>query len=939
MEEKIIVNGFNLRLSTTIVASIILSSIFLIVPTTLLPSKATTFFSEDFEPDPLPGWTSTGYWHLIDDATDPCIGAPDHPSSSASPTHSYAYHIDATCDYDDGDINYGNLQSPTIDLSGTSVAYLHFKTWFSVIAGLLTEKMMVKISSDGDSWIQYAQISSELGDPMSFWYEKSIDISPFAGDSSIWIRFEFNTVLANSNDDPGWYIDDVRVDDTPPPPDILTVEAWNRAPATVEAAQTDVLMMQLNLTVNTNVVTLTSFDIDLSGLPPDSGDIDGAVLYLDENDNDIFEPGFGSGYDIVKSGTPFSAAPCPCSGTFNFLDGLTIYAGTTTSLFIAFNIDITVTIGNWIGASIADESYFTLEAPDIVAPFGGMDTYIPNERTEIVADSPGTLMVEGWNRAPAAVHAKENVLMLQLNLTVNANTAQVNSITVNLTGLPPDPIDIFSVNFCNDVNTNGVWEPSIDGLGTSVFPPFPVTYPTSLTVSESAPKQIFILFELRSTATVGNWIGVSMADNTSVTVAAPDVVSNANFPINTYSPTERTEIVPDILVVTHWQSNNPAIAYSGSEDNLMTNLTLEVYGDSVILESLKVDLKGSPTQAKDISSVKIFHDVNNNGSLEPSSDDLLGAGIFQTGSPPSATINLDTSGFLISGWTPEKLLILFDINFTAIVHDFVGVSILDEAYFNLPIGTIDEVSNLNLPIETSPDSEILFPKGDITGCVVDENNESIDGASIALYNNTGVEVNSTLTNETGYFTFLAVNETENPHSIIVATSFYETVTLDYVNVTRGLKVDIGTIELKTNATIKGKVIDEEGKGIGDALVILNHEEWGFINRVNTDSNGEYTFTGVEYGNYTIRANATGYEVYMTAENYSIDKDNLNLTIPDITLIAISEPPQDDRDFGNWWLIIIIIFIVVILIVIYFFARKRGKKIEDYELEKATENNE
>jgi hypothetical protein len=750
--------GVKNRIKSILILTFILFCAFIINPQAIPTAKAPTFFSEGFEPSPLPGWTSVGYWHLVDDAVDPCIGAPSHPSSSYSPTHSYAYHIDATCDYDDGGINGGFLNSPTIDLSGTSLAYLHFMTWFHVSAGASTDKMMVKISTDGSLWTQIAQISSDFGDPMAFWFEKTIDISSYTGDSSVWIRFEFDTITAVLNNGAGWYIDDIQVDDIPPPIDTLTIEAWNRAPATAETGQTEILMMQLNLTVDSNVATMTSLDIDLSGSPPTSDDIMSAVLYLDENGNGIFEPS----YDDIKSGTTFSAAPCPCSGTFNIVGGLNIGAGTSMKLFIVFQIALSPTVGNWVGVSIADESYFTIDAPDIVASFGGIDTYVASEKTKIVSISSGTLMVEWWNRAPATAYANEKILMLQLNLTVDRNFADVNSITVDLSGLPPDSADIDSVNFCQDIDTDGIWDPGIEGWGISVPPPFPVTYLTSFRVSESSPRQIFIIFDLSPTATVGNLVGALMLDNTHVTVAAPDMVSNMNF-----------------------------------------------------------------------------------------------------------------------------------------------------------------------PIETTPYTKILFPSGDITGLVVDTNDEPIEGATIALYNITDAKVNSTVTNETGWFTFYSVNETIDAYSIFAGAAHYENETIEDIHVTQGTLIDIGIIKLKTNVTIEGNVLDEKGQGIENASVSLLDEKKNVIRIVYTNSTGVFVFTGVEYGNYSILVNASGYEGFLSSTNFTIDKSHLNLTIPDISLTA--EPPGDG-DSGNWWWIIIVAVFIAVLVIVYLFVRKRGKKPEADELE-------
>jgi hypothetical protein len=67
-------------------------------------AKGATYFQDDFEPAPSPGWVADGFWAVRDDGTTSCA-----PPSAFSPTHTYWYGQEASCNYDNGARNMGNL--------------------------------------------------------------------------------------------------------------------------------------------------------------------------------------------------------------------------------------------------------------------------------------------------------------------------------------------------------------------------------------------------------------------------------------------------------------------------------------------------------------------------------------------------------------------------------------------------------------------------------------------------------------------------------------------------------------------------------------------------------------------------------------------------------------------------------------------------------------
>jgi hypothetical protein len=118
--------------------------------------------------------------------------------------------------------NYANnidisLTTKTIDLSGESSALLSFwhhydvQPWDNLL--LIGDRADVEISiDDGSTWPTRL---ARYGGFQGGWTEETIDLTPYVGESNVKIRFRLRT--DNSNEQDGWYIDDVTVsgDDFP----------------------------------------------------------------------------------------------------------------------------------------------------------------------------------------------------------------------------------------------------------------------------------------------------------------------------------------------------------------------------------------------------------------------------------------------------------------------------------------------------------------------------------------------------------------------------------------------------------------------------------------------------------------------------------------------------------------------------------------------------
>ena len=155
-------------------------------------------FSDDFE-DGLSKWSKiTGLWHLANESSE--WSDPYH-----TPTHSMWFGKESTGDYDTGGREIGNLTTNPFSLVNYESAHLEFYHWRE--GEVDWDYSYIDISTDGTHWNQIYSTDSSI----SPWERIFIDISNYVGNTSIQIRFQFDTTDSVNNNYRGWYIDDIEV--------------------------------------------------------------------------------------------------------------------------------------------------------------------------------------------------------------------------------------------------------------------------------------------------------------------------------------------------------------------------------------------------------------------------------------------------------------------------------------------------------------------------------------------------------------------------------------------------------------------------------------------------------------------------------------------------------------------------------------------------------
>ncbi|MFX1497938.1 MAG: CARDB domain-containing protein [Promethearchaeota archaeon] len=172
------------------------------VVTELIPILGPIFY-DDFESG-LSKWTSiSGMWHLTGEASQ-------WPNPYHSPTHSMWFGNETTGTFDTGFRERGNMTSIPIDLTNVDIAFLEFYHWREGEGGSW-DISSVYISINGINWDLIYQSSDYYIAP---WEKVSIDISAYAGNPSVQIMFDFDTLDSIANNYRGWLIDDVSVKGT-----------------------------------------------------------------------------------------------------------------------------------------------------------------------------------------------------------------------------------------------------------------------------------------------------------------------------------------------------------------------------------------------------------------------------------------------------------------------------------------------------------------------------------------------------------------------------------------------------------------------------------------------------------------------------------------------------------------------------------------------------
>lgn len=186
------------------------------------PAAAVTnlniYLFETFETSSRTNWAHSApnafypldLWHLstAEPVTNPSIRTMD----DRTPVTAYrlAYDPSSTnpaATYSRGQPMISALDSPRFDALGTGNLFLVWREFYK------TEpiKDFITVQARGGGSTNWVVVSGARSGESGDWYRRVANLSAFAGQSNLQVRFLFTAQNAINNDFPGWYVDDVMV--------------------------------------------------------------------------------------------------------------------------------------------------------------------------------------------------------------------------------------------------------------------------------------------------------------------------------------------------------------------------------------------------------------------------------------------------------------------------------------------------------------------------------------------------------------------------------------------------------------------------------------------------------------------------------------------------------------------------------------------------------
>jgi hypothetical protein len=438
---------------------------------------------------------------------------------------------------------------------------------------------------------------------------------------------------------------------------------------------TSYAVAKATLSVSVGVTQLSSLRVDRTGVGSDS-DVSSVSVYQKAV---LDGQAFNSAVDILLGSAVFGGGTASVS-----LSSVTLTAGTTSVLFIVYNVSPTAVPGDTLGAKLGNTGY--------VSPVSGFSSVAGNfpfqTATPPIAVTVDTLQVVSADvTVPATLlQGATNVALLSLSVSAAPNPITWSGLTIQRTGAGVDA-DVASVRVFRAPNgvldssatlvTTGV-DTLASGLANMAF-----TSPQSIGTSTIT---YIVAVNIAAAATPGNQLGVSISTTSRFNINTPNIVAKNPpvFPL-TAGPNPIQQY-PNIVTVSTASLTPIGGVNPGATNVPMMKLTLVTDVSSVQWLRLKLDRAGASTDA-DIKSVKVYYDINNLGTfnsgnlaqyllLAPSTITFGGQG-----SQGSLTIAFNTPQGLNA--TPRNYFVVVDVSSSAVPGNTIVVRGIDNTYFSV----------------------------------------------------------------------------------------------------------------------------------------------------------------------------------------------------------------------------------------------------------------
>ena len=477
--------------------------------------------------------------------------------------------------------------------------------------------------------------------------------------------------------------------------DTLTVAGTDRAPATATLGATGTALLQLTLTADFNQIIVTSVRVDRIGTAADGDTVASGVNVYDDLDND----------GTLDVGEPVLGAGTFLGGSVTIPIAKTVTAGTPENLLVAVDTNIAGTPSNTIGVQLANATYVTVGAGDVLAPGA-----FPVQSSATLLAAPGPLLLSATaldnNGGATGIQAGD-----QVDLVFDRATNQFAVTAAN-------------INTVLLLSNGHSWLDGSAAIGSAAWGTTTVPFDTlTITLSDAsgAPTVVPADSITIGAATIRDITGTNDASGSPPTIGG-------SFGLDSL-----TVAMSDLT---------PALVPRGGTDVPFGLALLTAAPNPVLVTAIRIDRTGTATDADTVASgVKVWADSNANGVLD-GPDTLLATGTFGGG-----TVAL-TAAITVTPGTPSGLIFTLSINAAATLLKTIGITQATASYYTVAAG--DAVLSTNFALSSGV-STIVAPPPQMTGAVATDTSGSGQGAQA------GDQVVITFDSATNGFAITAAN--------------------------------------------------------------------------------------------------------------------------------------------------------------------------------------
>ena len=454
----------------------------------------------------------------------------------------------------------------------------------------------------------------------------------------------------------------------------VTAGVANPDPANVGPGTESLPMLQIQLSASrAESLLISSFKIKAYGSGDDSADVDSVALIHDLNENGVYD----EYVDSLLAGGVDSFGTDDGTITFNFSSNYLLPSDASHTWLVAYDLHDSIPNNKTFQTRIELANYISVTGKTTTATITPTIN-IPLTGGTMTVSNIGVLSISAGDNNPQASNEgndASDVPVLQLHLAAsNAESLDVDSIAVTLTGTMNHGTDVSTVKLYRDVNSNGLFDAATDQAiatsqtvsdsGETVH--FAINTADSLLLPNDTQDWL-VLVSLAGTASNGETFGAKIVANDSLWVNGVESGGDgtvAGAPITSASKT--ITVVGSLTLAVG--DNNPS---SSTVDNNAYNLGMlqmrltASSAEAVKVTQFRLRATGTAHDTTDINEggIKVYNDVNGNGSYDSGTDVLIAqATQFSNNDGYIDFTSLDRT---ISAGQSENWLVVYDLAGTA----------------------------------------------------------------------------------------------------------------------------------------------------------------------------------------------------------------------------------------------------------------------------------